>query len=456
MEKYPENFRHFCLALHYFSPRAYKFVRQTFNDNLPHPKTIQAWLANSDVCGEPGLHQHHLDKLKKIAAKFNGSGSPLVCSLVFDEMYIRKQMVWSFEQNNYVGLARMENFDDQPDKADLQNVMANQVILFMLKAVNANFNFPVAYYLIDSLTKIQKKDLLSKVISGVLETGIKISNITSDGLASNFSTFSSLGANLDIFSSQFKTHFCNDKGEKIHIILDPAHMIKLVRNTLAGKGCIYDDKNKKIEWRYFEALYQFSKDNDLRTHKLNKKHIQWEKNKMNTRIAIETMSGSCANSMEFLNNVGIPEFENADASVRFIRIINNLFDIFNSKNSNSENVYKNELSSQNKRIIFDFFRSTIQYFKSLKIEETRSHKNKVTNVIQEKKVMLPILKSRNFCAFKGLIIDMYSMISMYTEYVERSQMIKAIPAYNLLQDVHAVDSITIPTPTNSKEHTASY
>jgi len=36
--KYEEDIRKF--ALHYFSPRAYKYVRNIFNDALPHYKTI--------------------------------------------------------------------------------------------------------------------------------------------------------------------------------------------------------------------------------------------------------------------------------------------------------------------------------------------------------------------------------------------------------------------------------
>lgn len=400
---------------------------------MPHPKTIQAWLANSDVCGDPGIQEAHLNKLKQIANKFNEGRSKLVCSLVFDEMYIRKQMLWSFEQRKYIGLANTESSNAvQPD---LQGKVASQAIAFMIKGLNADLVYPVAYFLINTLTKAQKTDLLQEIVNAVSKTGIQISSITSDGLATNFSTFSLMGANLDLYSPQFQPHFNNDNGEQISIILDPVHMLKLVRNTLAGKGIIYDDQDEQIEWRFFEALYEFSKDNDLRTHKLNKKHIQWGKNKMNTRIAIETFSESCANSMEAMKQMNVAQFENVGATIKFIRIVNSLFDIFNSKSSSHDNVFKNVLSSQNKRIIFDFFKTTIRYFRSLKVEEVRKFKNKTTNIIEEKIVRIPILKSRNSCAFRGFIIDMHSLMSIYEHYVEDTQIMKAIPTYSLLQDV---------------------
>lgn len=49
--KYPPNVRHFCLALVYYSPRAYNFIRTTFHNHLPTLKTIRNWMANSDICG---------------------------------------------------------------------------------------------------------------------------------------------------------------------------------------------------------------------------------------------------------------------------------------------------------------------------------------------------------------------------------------------------------------------
>lgn len=40
--KFPELARQFCLAMHYYSPRAYSHLRKTFGDTLPHPQTIQS------------------------------------------------------------------------------------------------------------------------------------------------------------------------------------------------------------------------------------------------------------------------------------------------------------------------------------------------------------------------------------------------------------------------------
>lgn len=179
-EKYPENFRHFCLALHYFSPRAYTFVRKTFNEHMPHPKTIQAWFVNSDINGEPGIQDSHLNKLTEIVRKMSASGSQLVCSLSFDEIHIRKQMFWSLQKASFVGLVHKvcaDSADSAADSADdhpdLHRIIATQAIVFMLKGINANLKFPVAYFLMNAMTKEQKKELLCKIIGAVSERGIK-------------------------------------------------------------------------------------------------------------------------------------------------------------------------------------------------------------------------------------------------------------------------------------------
>lgn len=41
--KYSPQLRCFALTLHYYSPKAYDYVRKTFNTSLPHPRTLRKW-----------------------------------------------------------------------------------------------------------------------------------------------------------------------------------------------------------------------------------------------------------------------------------------------------------------------------------------------------------------------------------------------------------------------------
>lgn len=60
---YTAPLRKFALTLHYYSPAAYKYVRECYNKALPHPRTICRWY--STVNAEPGFTAEAFAALKK-------------------------------------------------------------------------------------------------------------------------------------------------------------------------------------------------------------------------------------------------------------------------------------------------------------------------------------------------------------------------------------------------------
>lgn len=51
--KYPEELRKFAFTLHFYSGKAYDYVRKTFNLSLPHPSVIRKW--SSAIECQPGF-----------------------------------------------------------------------------------------------------------------------------------------------------------------------------------------------------------------------------------------------------------------------------------------------------------------------------------------------------------------------------------------------------------------
>lgn len=376
-----------------------------------------------------------MNKLKKIAQNYEHEhGCKLLCSLVFDEIHIRTQVFWSLQQLEYVGF---NDFGDSPENE--QKRIAKQAIVFILNGINVSFEFPVSYFFIDSLKKDQRSDLLKQIIKAVSDCEVRITNLTFDGYASNIGMTKILGADLDILSPKFQPYFINPaNNEKIYIFLDPCHMLKLLRNTTASRKVIYDSQNRKIEWRFIEALYWNSKETGLRTHKLTKKHIQWYRNTMSVRLAAQTLSNSVANSIIFFRDQKHPDFKNSDATIEFIKTVNTLFDIFNSKDMKSQNIFKKPLNPDNKRVAFDHFKKSIEYFKTLKIDRNPPTDNVSSIQVATKgniDNIIPILKSNRKTAFRGFIICMYSSMQMFTELVEDKSLLKFFPTYMILQDV---------------------
>lgn len=443
--KYPEKVRHFCFGLITHSPRAYQFIRKTFNNHLPSLKTIQNWFANSDIRGDPGILKETMERLSKIAENYTQMyHRELKCSLVFDEIWLRQQVLWSLHQMEYVGYVNYGKKSEKPE-----NTVAKQAIVFLLNGIDVNLEFPVAYFLIDELVAAERSKLLENVIATVTRCGIQITNITFDGYAGNVPACELLGAKLKInckeSSHELQPFIMNTiTKNKIYIILDPCHMEKLVRNRWDACQVFFDRDGRRIEWKFIVELFKFSNENDFRTHKLTRKHIEWKRIAMNVRLAAETFSESVASSIEFLMNQGVPEFQGADATVSFIRRMNTLFDIFNSRYSHDKNIFKRRLSAENKRVIFDFFEETTNFFKALKVEQVFYKKVKSNESSQRigtkqkvvsKVEMLPILHTRHKTGFRGFIIDMASLKAMFQKYIEEEHSIESIPTYNLLQDV---------------------
>lgn len=73
----------------------------------------------------------------------------IICSLVFDEICLRKQVFWSVEQYECVGYVQNKAFNE--DSHD--SPFVKQAIVCILNGINVNFEFPIAYYVIDTLNK---------------------------------------------------------------------------------------------------------------------------------------------------------------------------------------------------------------------------------------------------------------------------------------------------------------
>lgn len=89
---------------------------------------------------------------------------------------------------------------------------------------------------------------------------------------------------------------------------------------------------------------------------------------MKVVIAVQTLSLSTASSLEILQNEKVPGFENVEGEIRFIKCFNDLFDVFNTKSSNSEstNIFKRALCPRNRDRVFQLFERSIAYIKNLK------------------------------------------------------------------------------------------
>jgi len=110
-------------------------------------------------------------------------------------------------------------------------------------------------------------------------------------------------------------------------------MLKLARNALAEYK-VFNTVDGIIEWKLI-AIIALHNIQQLLTmkfkNKLNAQCVKWQQNKMKVKYAANTLSAYVANSMKYLKNKGVKEFQDCEATVKLIETIDWLFDILNSR-----------------------------------------------------------------------------------------------------------------------------
>ena len=79
---------------------------------------------------------------------------------------------------------------------------------------------------------------------------------------------------------------------------------------------------------------------------------------------LQLISNSVANALEFCSKEH-KDYQGCDATIRFIRIFNDLFDIFNSRNPYAKGT-KSAMRLQNKEIWYPFLDKAYKYILGLK------------------------------------------------------------------------------------------
>src|SRR5688572_2750174 len=339
----------------------------------------------------------------------SSSQTPLLCSLIFDEMSIRKHVQWNGKENiGFVDLGTGIDDDSMP--------VATEVLMFIVVPLNAAWKLPVAYFLIDGLAADVKSNLVLEAINRLHAVNVRIVALVCDGPTTNFAVGSKLGASFTV--DNMKSYFIHPANHfwKVHIIFDAAHMLKLMRNILAEKGILTDQNNKQIRWQHIKDLYALQDREGLKAaNKLKRSHIEWYQQKMKVSLAAQCMSRSVANALEFLGqDLGLPQFADVAPTVAFIRVIDRLFDILNSKNR-FEKEFKSVLRCENEQFWRPFLMQTTVYLSNLKL------------------FGLPLHQTMRKTAVIGFLATINSVIALFDEFVS-GKVLAYLATYRFSQD----------------------
>lgn len=405
--KYCPELRSFALTLHFYSPKAYEFVREKFNKSLPHSKTISKWYQTID--GEPGFT---VESLRAIKTKVEESPTQQIfVNLVFDEMHLMQKVEWvNGVGKGFINIGSKLKSDAIPE--------ATQALVFMIVALNGHWKIPVGYFFIESLSGSEKANLVKECLIFLSESSIGVKSITFDGATNNFTMMKHLGINLET-PNLFKPYFLHPvSNENVHVFLDPSHMLKLIRNFFGTNPNLKNSNNERIMWGYLQKLVELQENEGLlAATKLKRRHLQWVREKMRVKIAAQTLSRSVSDALIFLEkDLKLADFQGASATAEFILVFNNLFDIFNSRNLYSTYKYKRPISDRNK----DFTFSYLNYAK-----------NYILGLTEDNDLVTQCGRKTGFL---GFLICVESINNLYTDLVLNTSSLRYISTYKISQD----------------------
>ena len=346
----------FAITLHYYSPKAYEYVRNVLC--LPHPSTLREW-ASSINCN-PG----HLDNVYKHLSN-RVLQHPLTsdCSLIIDEMSLKRETEWDSSCRQFSGFV---DYGGGPVEGEI----AQNALVLMLVGTRIHWKVPVGYAFTKHVNAENLQTLVKECIIKASNIGLSVLSVVADGSSVNLRAAVLLWCSFDV--KTMRTWFPHPyrTSDKIYWICDASHMLKLMRNLLAEYEILArttGESTEKIRWFYIQELHKLQmKDSLILANILSGRHVHYRNLIMKVNIAAQTMSSSVATALDFLrDDMKLPQFKGSEATCHFIRIIDRLFDTLNSKNPFAKG-FKSPLRKENKMHWDPFLRYAKDYLLTLK------------------------------------------------------------------------------------------
>ena len=226
---------------------------------------------------------------------------------------------------------------------------------------------PIGYFPIVGMTGAEKANLVNIALEKLVGIGVSVVSLICDGPPSHFAMLSELGTSLD--AQNMQTFFLNphDSNQKIFAFLDVCHMLKLVRNNFKKVSVMYDGNGQRISWEYISNLAEMQEEEGLKmANKLTLGHVNFEQQKMKVKLAAQALSGSVATAIQYCDKVlKLPQFKGSEGTVKFIQMIDTLFDVLNSRNPCAKGT-KSALRLDNRETWEPFLEEAYEYIKNLK------------------------------------------------------------------------------------------
>ena len=117
------------------------------------------------------------------------------------------------------------------------------LLVCMLTGIRGNWKIPIAYFLVKGTKAGIQSGIIRECLLASFDVGINVLNVTMDGTSHNITALEKLGAKIFVprrfqIVSSFP-HPSDKAHNEVSVYMDPPHMLKLIRNTLADYQKIF-------------------------------------------------------------------------------------------------------------------------------------------------------------------------------------------------------------------------
>jgi DNA transposase THAP9 len=180
---------------------------------------------------------------------------------------------------------------------------------------------------------------------------------------------------------------------------------------------IYNQNGQEINWDHIKALHFKQKEEGLHAAtKLSNKHIFFQNEKMNVKLAAQVLSNSVGSALQFCKSLGDPSFKNVDPTAEFCFMINNAIDILNCRTKYSKSPFCLALDSNVYQKYAEFINTFREYILGLKLVNGKL-----------------VIDSDRKTGFIGLVSALSNLLKLYT-YLSNTYSFSYMLSYKLSQD----------------------
>ena len=237
MRRHPLMIR-WCLGLYHTSPCAYEFIKKSCFFKLPHKSTLLDYSIYATP--QTGFNPETIQKLYEEADLDNIREHERNVSLLFDEMKIHTELIYSKSTGKLIAFVEMGNINtemellerkclaEKEDKSK-EKELATHSLAFMVRGIYTKLQFCIGFFATKDIKAENIFPMAWEAVSVLESIGFMVRCFVSDGASPN-RTFYKMHNNSSSLVSYFTNNLCCTT-RKIYFICDVPHLVKTVRNN---------------------------------------------------------------------------------------------------------------------------------------------------------------------------------------------------------------------------------